>query len=986
MTLSAEISNSIAELPGELQAPVSRWFERLAELHDMQPAAAILPNLVRLVACSDYAANTLLRFWPELCNHLVEFDAPVEIAPLEEFVAGMADATVSADEIKSALRKQRNLRLVHILWRELAGVARVEETLTALSQTADQLLHAATVFAQNQMLDRFGIVRQTDGEPVSFVILGMGKLGGQELNFSSDIDIIFSYSADGKSDGQKCLHAQEYFDRLSRQVVQLIDETTADGFVFRTDTRLRPFGESGPPVVSFAALESYLLQHGRDWERYAYVKASVVGVQPPVSITDELFNGLIFPFVYRRYIDYGVFESLREMHSMISAEVRRRNLANNIKLGPGGIREIEFIVQSLQLVRGGSRPELKKPSLLSVLPLLVDGRGIDDTAALALAEAYRFLRRLENFIQAMRDMQTHELPNDSIDRCRLCLAMGCDDWEQLVDALEGHRAVVTRQFEDIAFRGAPRGRDDRTRRDEEDGTRRDEEDGTRRDEDEFLRRQMSKLWEKRSTAGVWQQALDDAGYSEAAQIAAILVAFQGAPATRKADSTAGDRLQEFMPRLLMLAKDRRRPATAIDRCLSVIEKILRRSAYLALLNENRLAAERLVGLCERSAYIAGEIARFPVLLDELLDPEHLVGPISKAELQAELAERLRGGEEHDGEARMEALVQFQRATMFRVAVADFNGALPIMKVSDSLTFLAEVVLEEALATAWRDLVEKHGPPSHVVDGDQQATGFGIIAYGKLGGLELSYGSDLDIVFLHDSKGSTHATDGDKPLDNALFFSRLVRRLVHYLTTHTNSGLLYEIDTRLRPSGRKGLLVTSTDAFERYQEENAWTWEHQALLRARPVAGSEVIGREFDRIRNETLTHRVRLDTLRDDVRDMRARMRKELDRGDAEHFDLKQGRGGIGDIEFLVQYLVLRNAGKHESLIEYTDNIRQLDGLVACGGIAQRDATDLQEIYRQYRLCQHRLVLNDEPAIVAAAQFLNERERVARAWEDYFGP
>ncbi len=960
MDLSAEVSSLIADLPGDLQTPVTRWFERLSDTHATQPDEAILPNLVRLVACSEYGANTLLRYWPELCDHLSEFVAPLEIAPLEKSVAAMAEATMSIEEIKSALRKQRNLRFIHILWRELAGLTSVEDTLEALSQTADRLLHAATAFAGRQMLDRFGTVRGADGEPVSMVILGMGKLGGRELNFSSDIDIIFAYSADGKSDGQKCLHAQEYFDRLSRQVVKLIDETTADGFVFRADTRLRPFGDSGPPVVSFAALESYLLQHGRDWERYAYVKASIVGTRPPASIADDLFHNLIFPFVYRRYIDFGVFESLREMHSMISAEVRRRDLKDNIKLGPGGIREIEFVVQSFQLVRGGRRLELRNPSLLGVLPLLVDRRGIDATAAQSLAEAYRFLRRLENFIQAIRDKQTHELPTDPADRSRLCLAMGFDDWNRLVDALDDHRSVVTRHFDDIAARDGPRGGDD------------------------SLRQTMNKLWEQRSTAEAWRQTLDDAGYSEAARIAAILVAFQDAPATRKVGAKAGDRLQEFIPRLLLLSREKDNPATALERCLSVIEKVLRRSAYLALLNENWLATERLVSLCERSAYIADEIARFPMLLDELLDPDLLIGPTAKVELQAELDERLRG-EELAGEARMEGLVQFQRATMFRVAVADFNGTLPIMKVSDSLTFLAEVVLAEALSTAWRDLVDKHGAPSHVVDGERRATGFGIIAYGKLGGLELSYGSDLDIVFLHDSKAEAQTTDGDKPIDNAVFFSRLVRRLVHYLSTYTNSGLLYEVDTRLRPSGRKGLLVTSTDAFERYQDENAWTWEHQALLRARPVAGNAIIGREFDRIRNETLTHRVRLETLRNDVLEMRARMRKELDRSDAEHFDLKQGRGGIGDIEFLVQYLVLRKAGEHKALIEYTDNIRQLDALAACGEIAQRDATDLQEIYRQYRRCQHHLVLNDEPAIVAAAQFPQERDRVSHAWDDYFG-
>ncbi len=960
MELSAAVSNVIAGLPAELRAPVSRWFERLSSQYDVALADEILPDLARVVACSEFAASTLLRYWPEVGDRLQDFNKPVGLEALRRFADDIANSDDTVDDVKTALRMQRNLRLLHILWREVAGAAKADEALLALSDTADQLLRAAANFARRQMLGRFGLVRDAGGEAIPMVILAMGKLGGRELNFSSDIDLIFFYSASGESDGRKCLHAQEYFDRLSRQVVRLIDEVTADGFVFRTDTRLRPFGESGPPVVSFAALESYLLRHGRDWERYAYVKASIVGPQPSAAITSEFFNDLIFPFVYRRYLDYGVFESLREMHAMITAEVKRQELANNIKLGPGGIREIEFIVQSFQLVRGGSRAELRNPSLQAVLPLLVDGRGISEKVAQSLAAAYRFLRRLENFIQAIRDKQTHELPADAADRARLCLAMGFEDWLSLLRTLDQHRSVVTRQFEEIAFRG------------------------TRGDKDDSLRHRLGELWESSASADDWERALDSAGLGDSNEVAAHIVAFRSAPATHKLDSRAGDRLQQFLPRLLLLARDKRRPATAVSRSLSVVEKILRRSAYLALLNENRLAAARLVGLCERSSYIAGEIARYPVLLDELLDPRLLTGPISKAELQTEFAERPKHGDVEDSESCMDSLAQFQRATMFRIAVADFSGELPIMKVSDSLTFLAETVLEEALATAWRDLVEKHGEPTYVVDEGTRTAGFGIIAYGKLGGLELSYGSDLDIVFLHDSKGTEQMTTGDKPLDNRMFFSRLVRRLVHFLTTHTNSGVLYEIDTRLRPSGRKGLLVTSTDAFERYQEENAWTWEQQALLRARPVAGSEAVGRVFERIRAETLTSRVRVESLRDDVLKMRARMRAKLDRSDSSVFDLKQGRGGIADIEFLVQFLVLLHAREHDSVIEFSDNIRQLDALVSCAAVKADTAAELQEIYRQYRLRQHHLVLNDAAPLVGAEQFLSERERISRAWDEYF--
>lgn len=539
--------------------------------------------------------------------------------------------------------------------------------------------------------------------------------------------------------------------------------------------------------------------------------------------------------------------------------------------------------------------------------------------------------------------------------------MGFAEWAELCAVLDEHRRFVTEQFESVAFRGAQRA-------------------GT-----ETAALPIQEAWDSRADETSWTECLRNDGFAHADLIARHLVNFRQSPAAKKMDSRASERLQEFIPRLLSFAKKCAKPAVAVGRCLAVVEKVLRRSAYIALLNENAVAAERLVGLCERSAYIATEIAQFPVLLDELLDPRLISGPMQRRELREELDSRLLRVAEDDSEARMEALAQFQRSIMFRIAVADFNGSLPLMKVSDSLTFLAETVLEEALAMAWQDLVSRHGAPCCATDGGTREVGFGIVAYGKLGGLELSYGSDLDVVFLHDSSGKAEMTNGAKPLDNALFFSRLVRRLVHFLTTQTRSGVLYEIDTRLRPSGRKGLLVTSLDAFERYQVENAWTWEHQALLRARAVVGSADVGRMFDRVRTETLKRRVRRDSLRDDVLEMRGRMRAELDRSDAEQFDLKQGRGGIGDIEFLVQYLVLNHSHAHSELIEFTDNIRQMDALVASGILDAEVAARLQDIYRQYRQHQHHLVLNEQPAVVAANRFATERDYVSAAWDRYFG-
>jgi glutamate-ammonia-ligase adenylyltransferase len=934
------MGHAVENLPEALRAPVEHWLERFGD-------TGHTADLTRLVACSEFAGNVLLREKDWFLDNVNSFDRAPRIADLDTLLATGGDTG-------SMLRRFRNRFMLQVLWREVFGLANLDETLASLSALADRVLDVATRDAEATLEPRYGVVRNNAGERVPLVILGMGKLGGYELNFSSDIDIIFLYPEDGETDGAKSISAQEYFGRLSRQVIALLDDKTADGFVFRIDTRLRPFGDSGPPVVSFAALESYLVQHGRDWERYAYVKARVVGPPPGDAVVADLHDNLVQPFVYRRYIDYGVFESLREMHAMISAEVEKRELQDNVKLGPGGIREAEFIVQSLQLVRGGSEPVLQSRQLQKVVPLLVNERGLTADGAANLLAAYRFMRRLENFIQAMQDRQTHDLPSDPVGRARLCLAMSYDDWSALRADIDRHRQVIADEFGRVAFRT--------------------------RGEDTPFTQTVEQAWERGASIEEWTALLEERGAADAEGIARKLVSFAGEARTQQIDAVSRERLQRFMPLLLHEVAQAERRGIALTRALAIVERILRRSAYLALLNENRGALARLVDLCARSGYIADQISRFPVLLDELLDPRLYSESVTRADLAGELQERL-AGEDKDPESWMKAVAQFQRSTMFRIAVADFNGKLPIMKVSDGLTWLAETVLEEALRVAWEDLTHRHGVPRCVVDGGERDAGFGIIAYGKLGGLELSYGSDLDIVFLHDSCGTGQVTNGDKPLDNGLFFGRLVRRLVHFLTTQTGTGQLYEVDTRLRPEGGKGLLVTSTEAFERYQEENAWTWEHQALLRARAVAGSVAVAAEFDRIRRDTLTGRVRRDRLRDDVIEMRQRMRKELDRSDSDNFDLKHGRGGIGDIEFLVQYLVLDQAHEYPDVIYYSDNIRQLDALVAEGCINREVGGALQDAYRDFRLRHHHLVLDDRTPVVSQQEFREQRQFVAETWD-----
>jgi glutamate-ammonia-ligase adenylyltransferase len=787
----------------------------------------------------------------------------------------------------------------------------------------------------------------------------MGKLGGRELNFSSDVDLIFLYFEEGETDGGRAISAHEYFTRLTRQIVALLDEATSDGFVFRVDTRLRPFGDSGPPVVSFVALENYLPQHGRGWERYAYVKARLVASPVDATIARDLIGRLIEPFVYRRYLDFGVFESLRDMKALIAAEVRRKELVDNIKLGPGGIREIEFIVQSLQLVRGGSDKNLRSPELQVTLARLADQRELSKSSVDELLQAYDFLRRLENFIQAIRDQQSHDLPADPVDRARLCFAMNYPDWHGLIADLDTHRRNVGSQFEKLLFRS--------------------ERSAT----EPAAAPALAQRWASESTVSEWAELLKEQGFTQATKLAEKLVNFRRAASTLPTDKVGRRRLDQFMPNLLLALKGRPNPSLVLTRMLNIVDRVLRRSAYVSLLNENPPALEKLVNLCESSAYLAEQVSRYPLLLDELLDSRVFSSSLVRSELEAELDRRIGGLADEDSERLIEGLGQFQRASLFRIAVADFSGRLPIMKVSDRLTDVAELVLKEALDIAYADIVEKHGEP-HRMDGDvTRVAGFGVIAYGKFGGMELSYRSDLDLVFLHESNDagdSEPMTNGPKPLEASVFFGRLVRRLVHFLTTQTGSGALYEVDTRLRPSGRSGLLVTSVQALERYQEENAWTWEHQALLRARPVAGSAIVAREFERIRAETLRYRVRQESLRDDVTSMRQKMREQLDRSDSAQFDLKQGEGGIADIEFIVQYLVLRSAGAHPAVIHYSDNIRQLGTLAAAACLPASDVLQLQEIYKGFRLRLHRLALDERPPLIPTTEFVAERKFVRTIW------
>jgi len=928
--------------------------------------------LARLELASPFAADIIARY-PALLDQLrtsrrlTRSCEPTELRDLlEAWLAGGS----GDDEFLHRLRLFRHRELVRVIWRDLNEGADVTESLRDLSDLADAAINAALNFAHDLLRARHGEPRAEDGSPSGAGVVAMGKLGGHELNFSSDVDLVFVYSTAGETDGARALSNEEYFRVLAQRVIDLLSRNTADGFVYRVDVRLRPFGSAGPLAVSVSALEGYLLQHGRDWERYAWIKARVVNAW---ADAETLYRDVLRPFVYRRYLDYGVFSALRDMKALIEAEVAKKEFRGNLKLGPGGIREIEFIVQTLQLVRGGTVVALRERQLLKALPALVQAGCLPERDAAELTAAYRFLRLAENRLQALYDRQTHDLPADPVDQQRLALAMGYAGWRAFLAALQIQRNAVARHFRDIVFRGMS-GSDD------ENGEQAGSADGdaARPEAD------LARVWLDDAAPDLQLQRLAGAGFSAPVDVLERVRRLREGGLQQRLDQPGRQRLDALVPAMLRVASRQAEATRALDGMVLVLEAIGRRSAYFALLNENPAALEHLVSVCASSEFLARLVATHPLLLDELLDPRVFQEAPSRSELAADLTVRLSRVPADDAEVRLDALRNFQQAAIFRVAVVDLSGVLPLMKVSDRLTDIAELVLEAALALAWQELVTRHGEPRCVVDGESRPARFAVVAYGKLGGLELGYGSDLDLVFLHDSAGDQQQTDGAQSLDNAVFFSRLTRRIISILTMHTTSGKLYEVDIRLRPSGQSGLLVSSLTAFDLYQRQDAWTWEHQALLRSRAVAGDSGVKAAFEQLRVRTLTSYVRLEQLATEVTEMRQRMRNELSRGTAELLDVKQDPGGITDIEFLVQYLVLREANRYPDLVRWSDNIRQLEALAAHAILAPADAEQLADAYRTYRQRLHHLNLAGAPGLLPRAETAALAATVIRHWQAVF--
>jgi glutamate-ammonia-ligase adenylyltransferase len=922
-------------------------------------AGRTIPDASHVFACSPFVASSCERD-PALLPGLVDAGDLERDGRTRSHDAAREALLASPDEAAfiERIRHWRRREMVRIAWRDLSGAAVLEETLHDLSLLADTAVAVSLEFAARPLRERFGVPRAESGAEQPLIVVGMGKLGGRELNFSSDIDLVFLFPEAGETDGRRAIANEEYFTRLGQGLIRLLESPTADGTVFRVDMRLRPFGDSGPLVAVFSAFEDYLLRHGRAWERYAWVKARALTAAEAYG---ELYAAAVRPFVYRRYVDFGVFESLREMKALIEREVARRDLADNVKLGPGGIREIEFIVQAFQLVRGGQDRRLQTPSLLEALPVLEGGKLLPAEAVHDLREAYVFLRRLENRLQMVDDRQTHALPADPSGQSRIALAMGLPDWAALRDALDAHRERVMAHFKAVVFSGAdPAG-------------------------DGVFAIDLGPLWDEAGTLERVTASLERAGVREPAAAARELEQFRGASTIRRLDETGRRRLRALVPLLVADLAAGPNGVEALRRLLRVLEAIGARSTYFALLAESRAARRRLVELCGHGDFLAAQIAAHPLLLDELIDDRALVSLPAREGLRAELAFRLQQVSGDDPEREVEALRQFQRVAIFRIAVADLTGRLPVMRVSDQLTDVAELIVEEAMRLAWNPITRQYGTPMCGTGEARRAVRVCAVGYGKLGGLELGYASDLDLVFLHDSEGEGQETEGARSIDNQVFFVRLAQRIVHLLTMHSAAGRLYEVDMRLRPSGKGGMLVTSIAAFGEYQERDAWTWEHQALLHARAVAGSAPLRARFEALRLDLLARVVRRDSLRDDVRAMRERMRRELSRAGPHEVDLKQDPGGIADIEFLAQYWALRWTAERPPVAMFPDTIRQLESLASADLVPQSTVDVLTSAYRAYRTCIHRRSLENATPVVPDTEFVEQRRAVTAIWDAAMG-
>jgi glutamate-ammonia-ligase adenylyltransferase len=842
-------------------------------------------------------ARELVAAKPELRE---EIDRAEESGWTREAMEAFLRSGDSGDT-KARLRRLRQRVMLRTMARDLADIAELDEVCGTMSTLAEVAIAEA--------------LAHLEADRGTLSVIAMGKLGGGELNVSSDIDLVFLYPDGGDL---------EYFSRLGRRLIAALDERTADGFVFRVDMRLRPWGDSGALATSFGALEEYFVTQGREWERYAWIKARALGGH------GDALAAVARPFVYRKYLDYGTFAAMRELHAQIRAEVARRELSNQIKLGPGGIREIEFIAQAFQLIRGGRDPSLQVRPTLAVLALLAQKGLLPAAAHEELSDAYVFLRRLEHRLQYLDDAQTHDLPDGAADRLLVARAMGFAAWDSFRVALDQRRARVSWHFEQLFST------------------------------EESPMHALAPLWAGDNA----EERLARLGFRDSEAAAARLAAVRSGARYLGLPEASRARFDALIPRIIEVSAEREDADATLKRFLDLVETVSRRAAYLALLDEHPAVLARIAQLFDASSWAAEYLNRHPIVLDELLDAQSLLSaPDWRAfaqDLRSQLAVR-----QGDEERQMDWLREAHHAQVFRLLAQDLSGLLTVEQLADHLSDLADAVLQVTLELCWAQLRGRHRSDPR----------FAVVAYGKLGGKELGYASDLDLIFLYDDPD-----DGAQEV-----YARLAQRIGRWLTARTAAGVLFEIDLRLRPQGESGLLVSSIDAFRRYQRESAWTWEHQALTRARFCAGDAGLGESFEAERIAILGMTRDPAKLRKDVLSMREQL-LEGHPNPTELFDLKHDRGGMIDIEFAVQYLVLGQSHRHAGLTRNAGNIALLRLAGQLGLVPADSAESAADAYREFRRRQHWLRLNGAKyARIPAEDVASRIEATRLLWGQVFG-
>ena len=895
----------------------------------------------------------------------------IQLAPLE-----------TEQELYRILRQFRMREMAKLSLLQSTNQATVEQILIKLSELAESLIMQTRDWLYTKACLEMGTPYDETNQPQQLYILAMGKLGGRELNFSSDIDLIFTYPSQGYTQGgRRSIQNQQFFTRLGQRLIAALDDYTQDGWVYRTDMRLRPLGEQGALVLSFNAMEQYYQEQGRDWERYAMIKARLLGVHQNDKQAQYL-QQMLRPFVYRRYIDFSVIQSLREMKNKISREVRRRGLDNNIKLGAGGIREIEFIVQVFQLMRGGREKQLQSTDLLKTLPLLAKLNLLTEQQSNELRSAYLFLRRVENILQAINDEQTQTLPKDYENQQRLIYACQAftiinqdqqvqkltypiQNWADFLAVLQQYQSQVREVFSHLIG---------------------EEGEIEESDEQNIWQDCLELDFNQENILETLQHSKRTKTKEQLDQILITLGTFKHNAMKRPMGERGRNVLAKLLPEILEESLSFQESALLLHRIFNILENILTRTTYLELLYEKPLALQQLMELCAKSQMIAEQIAKHPILLDEMLNRNALLHPIPYQEYPNQLREYLLRLPEDEEEQFIDGLRQFKQMMLLQIAAADVLGALPVMKVSDHLTFLAEAILQSVVNFAWRQVSKRFGVPSHLITQDiplEQVQGLLVIGYGKLGGIELGYQSDLDLVFLFDAQQKSETIGGRKSISSNEFYLKLSQKIIRTFNMQTQAGILYEVDIRLRPSGDSGLLGCSLTAFSQYQQNEAWTWEKQALVRSRVVYGDQKVSQRFNEIRQLVLTQARDLNFLKQEVKQMREKMWQHQEYKEGQ-FNLKKDHGGIIDIEFIAQYLVLANAPKYTKLTKWSDNVRIFEQMAEFQILSTQEAEKLIETYTTLRNSIHHLTLAGKKMIVSEQEFIQEREFVIFMWNKFF--